>query len=259
MSLDEGWSCDSYELNWTRWNHILIIRQNQTCTLTVAQIPPIDRLIRLTQIELGAFRDSPDEESCHTGALEDSLPAKTTCRSAYCTGWPIEVSLRRALSWSGRESCPDLTTANTVRPKCDPRCLAEPSLGGGRVVGRLRFVIGAVEIIAGFSIYQYGLFMTLNLSPILFAWSETLVPWIGSREAMGAAFQVVGGALAILGLLTCIAWVGSQSKAKALRAVSKQTLQPSVQPVLPQHKCKFCGAAMEPDATFCPKCERAQV
>ncbi len=125
-------------------------------------------------------------------------------------------------------------------------------------MGRLRFVLGALGIMLGFSIYQCGFFMTLNLSPVLFAWSQALVPWIGTQEAMGAAFQLIGGALAILGLLSCISWVGSQSRVKALRAISQSTLQSSVQPSLPQRRCKFCGASMEPDATFCPKCERAQ-
>ena len=125
-------------------------------------------------------------------------------------------------------------------------------------MGRLTFVIGAFGIVLGFILYQYGLFMTLNLSPILFAWSSVLIPWIGSRELMGAIFQVVGGALAIVGLLSCIAWMGSQSRGRLLPVAAPQALQQGVQSVLPQRKCKFCGATIDPEATFCPKCERAQ-
>ena len=125
-------------------------------------------------------------------------------------------------------------------------------------MGRLRLVAGAFGIVLGFAVYQYGLFMMLNLSPILFTWSSALVPWIVSREVLGATFQVIGGALAIVGLLFCIAWIGSQSRARSLAAVPAQAAKAGAQPTMLQRKCKFCGATMEPAAAFCPKCERAQ-
>lgn len=125
-------------------------------------------------------------------------------------------------------------------------------------MGRLRLAAGALGIVLGFALYQYGLFMMLNLSPILFAWSSALVPWIVSREVLGATFQVVGGALAIVGLLSCIAWIGSQSRARSQPAVAAQAAKADVQSALLQRKCRFCGAAMKPEAAFCPTCERAQ-
>jgi len=125
-------------------------------------------------------------------------------------------------------------------------------------VGRLRLAAGALGIVLGFALYQYGLFMMLNLSPILFTWSSALVPWIVSREVLGATFQVVGGALAIVGLLSCIAWIGSQSRARSQPAVPAQAAKVDVQSALLQRKCKFCGGTMKLEAAFCPKCERAQ-
>ena len=124
-------------------------------------------------------------------------------------------------------------------------------------MGRLRFAAGAFGIIVGFFVYQYGFYLTLKLSPTLFAWSVTLIPWIGSSELIGAVFQLVGGVLAIAGLLFCITWIGSQSREKRVTAGFVPPSQRESQ-ILASRKCKFCGAAIESDAVFCPKCERAQ-
>jgi len=72
-------------------------------------------------------------------------------------------------------------------------------------MGRLGFVASAFGIIAGFSVYEYGHFLTLNPSQSVSSWTLTHVPWIGSPTVLvGAVIQLVGGALAVACLLFCI-------------------------------------------------------
>lgn len=125
-------------------------------------------------------------------------------------------------------------------------------------MGRLRFVVGALEIIVGFFVYECGFFLTLSLSASLTGWVMTIVPWAASVEMLGAALQLAGGVIAIMGLLICISWIGSQSK------VIVQSIKPQriveLPPPIPDSapRCKFCGAVLESSTTFCPSCQRAQ-
>jgi hypothetical protein len=125
-------------------------------------------------------------------------------------------------------------------------------------MGRMRFVVGALGIVAGFFVYQCGLFLTLNLSSSLTDWTMTYVPWIASAEILGAALQLIGGMIAIAGLLTCISWIGTQSRAALLPTRSRGASESVTQIPDSAPKCKFCGAVMESDAAFCPSCQRAQ-
>jgi hypothetical protein len=127
-------------------------------------------------------------------------------------------------------------------------------------MGRLRFLVGALGIILGFFVYQYGFFLLLplKLSESLANWTMTYVPWTDSVMILGAALQLFGGVIAIAGLLICISWVGSQpgattSLVKRLSAAGPVAEIPDSAP-----KCKFCGAVMESGAAFCPSCQRAQ-
>jgi len=123
---------------------------------------------------------------------------------------------------------------------------------------RLRFITGAFEMILGFFVYEYGLFLTLNLWPSLSGWSLGFVPWMVSVPVMGAFFQLIGGVLSIIGLLSCIAWVGSQPREKLAPTGFRRVSEPNVHPPSSGRRCKFCGAPLESDQVFCPKCERAQ-
>jgi hypothetical protein len=124
-------------------------------------------------------------------------------------------------------------------------------------MGKTRFAVGALGIILGFFVYQYGFFLTLKLSDSLASWTMTYVSWIESVEVLGAALQLTGGAIAILGLLICISWVSSQKAASPSigpqRTAESATKVPDSAP-----RCKFCGATMESGTAFCPSCKRAQ-
>ena len=125
-------------------------------------------------------------------------------------------------------------------------------------MGRLRFVAGAFGIVLGFSVYQYGFFLTLGLSDSLASWTMSYVPWMGAVAIMGAALQLIGGMIAVGGLLICISWIGTQSRAVLLPTRSRGASEPVTQIPDSAPRCKFCGAVMESDAAFCPSCQRAQ-
>jgi hypothetical protein len=130
-------------------------------------------------------------------------------------------------------------------------------------MGRSQFIVGALGIVVGFFVYQYGLFLTLGdleaslvglgLSDL----SATLLSLFGSPALTGAILQLIGGIIAIAGLLVCISWIGSQRvmppSIRAQRTTELVTQVPDSPP-----KCKFCDAVMESDAAFCPSCQRAQ-
>ncbi|WP_455284071.1 hypothetical protein [[Eubacterium] cellulosolvens] len=126
-------------------------------------------------------------------------------------------------------------------------------------VGRLRFITGAFGIIAGFFVYEYGFFLTLDLYPSLSGWSAALLPWVGSPAVFGAVLQLIGGVLAIAGLLLCIAWIGSQSMGKTMMSRLPRTSVPDTRVAISVRRCKYCEATLESDSVFCPQCQRAQL
>ena len=125
-------------------------------------------------------------------------------------------------------------------------------------MGRLRFVAGAFGIVLGFSVYQYGFFLTLGLSDSLASWTMSYVPWMGAVAILGAVMQLIGGAIAIVGLLICVSWIGSQSRVAPPPIVSRRVAKAATQIPDSVPKCRFCGVIIESGAAFCPSCQRAQ-
>jgi hypothetical protein len=131
-------------------------------------------------------------------------------------------------------------------------------------MGRLRFVVGALGIIVGVFVYQYGLFLTLDHSEAsllgvgLPSLSEVLLPLFGSASAAGAILQLVGSIIAIAGFLVCISYLGTQ-RPKLTSVVSAKPVASSLTQMFDTRpKCKFCGAVMESGTAFCPNCQRSQ-
>jgi hypothetical protein len=125
-------------------------------------------------------------------------------------------------------------------------------------MARVRFITGAFEMVLGFFVYEYGLFLTLNLWPSLSGWTLGFLPWMLSVPAMGAALQLIGGVLSIIGLLSCIVWVGSQPREKRAPGGLREASAQEVRLAPPARLCRFCGTAMGSETAFCPKCQRAQ-
>jgi hypothetical protein len=130
-------------------------------------------------------------------------------------------------------------------------------------MGRSRFIVGALGIVVGFFVYQYGLFLTLGdleASLVGLGLSDlnaALLSLFGSSAVTGAILQLIGGIIAIAGLLVCISWIGSQRVVPPSNR-ERRTTELVTQTPDSARKCKFCGAVMEPDAAFCPSCQRAQ-
>jgi hypothetical protein len=131
-------------------------------------------------------------------------------------------------------------------------------------MGRWRFVAGALAIVMGFFVYQYGLFLTLDHAEIsliglgLASLTGALVPLFGSAAVAGATLQIAGAIVAITGLLACISWLGSRPKIMPMPIAAPKKSEPTAQLSVNVQKCKFCATAMEPGAAFCPSCQRAQ-
>jgi len=130
-------------------------------------------------------------------------------------------------------------------------------------MGKSRLIAGALGIVLGFFVYQYGLFLTLGdleaslVGLGLSGLSTALLSLFGSLVLAGATLQLLGGMIAIAGLLVCISWIGSQSvMASSIRA--ERTAESVTQAPNSGPKCRFCGALMESGAAFCPSCQRAQ-
>jgi prepilin signal peptidase PulO-like enzyme (type II secretory pathway) len=128
-------------------------------------------------------------------------------------------------------------------------------------VGRLRFIAGAFTIVLGFLVYEYGFFLLFFESQLqsLSDWTMSLIG-LASVDVrfLGAVLQLTGGAIAIAGLLICISWIGSQSAARIIEMSPERTAESVTQVQDTRPRCKFCGAAMEHGAAFCPSCQRAQ-
>jgi len=82
----------------------------------------------------------------------------------------------------------------------------------------------------------------------------------GQPTGLFAVFlEFSGGIIAILGLILAIGGVASPQRIET-RYVQAPP-QPSANPrqlLIQQFNCKFCGAEIEKDELFCPKCRKAQ-
>jgi hypothetical protein len=114
----------------------------------------------------------------------------------------------------------------------------------------------------GFIIYQFGISMIQlprsYLSEIANGTFAALFP--GQPVDLFAVFlQFGGGIIAILGLIIAIGGVVSPQRTETLYVQAPP--QPSARPtqlLIRQFNCKFCGAEIQENELFCPKCRKAQ-
>jgi len=80
-----------------------------------------------------------------------------------------------------------------------------------------------------------------------------------STDLFAVFLQFGGGIVAIFGLIIAISGVAAPQGTKARYVQAQpQPLAKTAQPFMQQFNCKFCGAEIEKDEVFCPKCRRAQ-
>jgi len=114
----------------------------------------------------------------------------------------------------------------------------------------------------GFILYQFGIsLIELPGSYLSEVASSVLAAlFLGQSTDLLAVFlQFGGGIIAILGLIIAISGVAApqQRGARYVQASPQPSAKPT-QPFVQQLNCRFCGAEIEKDEIFCPKCRRAQ-
>jgi hypothetical protein len=118
----------------------------------------------------------------------------------------------------------------------------------------------------GFIIYQFGISVIAlpggYLSEVESSIFAALFPG-QSVDLLAVFLQFGGGIIAILGLIMAISGVAAPQRIETryvqapVEASSNRT---QLFPLLPSRKfnCKFCGAEIEENELFCPKCRKAQ-
>jgi len=123
-------------------------------------------------------------------------------------------------------------------------------------MGRLTFATGTLILIIGFIIYQFGLLITLHQATFT-GQLVAIFPGGSSLDLIGVALEFGGGILGLIGLVICISNAISTQRKETLREIRE--LKATLSKMLtPKRRCKFCGAEIDEQATFCPVCNRSQ-
>ena len=120
------------------------------------------------------------------------------------------------------------------------------------------FLVGALMLVIGFVLHQFGFSSELHQTTLLGTWlayvARLFAPLGLSIEATAVILQFAGGLLAIFGLLVCFAAVARSSGAR----FQGVPVAASNKPVRTVANCRFCGAQIEPGSSFCPACKKSQ-
>jgi|GEM_PF-4738826 hypothetical protein len=134
---------------------------------------------------------------------------------------------------------------------------------------RGKVILGSTLLILGFIIYQLGTTMLIAPGSHLSELAETFITPIlqnQTPEMVAVAIQYGGGIIAAIGLVTAITGVAANGEVKALKSTINR-LESTIQNLqanqlrnqIPKPTCRFCGADMAVNDSFCPKCGRAQI
>lgn len=124
-------------------------------------------------------------------------------------------------------------------------------------MGRSTLAIGTFILISGFVIHQLGFSIALRQTIIL-SLLATIFPESSSLDLIGTVLEFGGGVLGIIGFIICISGAISTQHKETLREITKLRALPYQGPTTPTRRCKFCGAEIDEQAVFCPKCDRSQ-
>jgi len=114
----------------------------------------------------------------------------------------------------------------------------------------------------GFIVYQFGIsIIALPRSYLSEVENNVLTALFPGQpvDLLAVFLQFGGGIIAILGLIMAISGVAAPQRTET-RYVQAPP-QPSARPtqlLIRQFNCKFCGAEIEENELFCPKCRKAQ-
>ncbi len=128
-----------------------------------------------------------------------------------------------------------------------------------RRIMKARLSIGALMMLAGFTVYQLGLYVAFHQAGPLEQLARQLLPPInGSTEMSNFLLQLAGGLVAIFGfVLFTTGFIRPPPVATAGRQKSIEQPVPEPKTVVIK-ACRFCGAKMPEPETFCPACKKAQ-
>lgn len=129
-----------------------------------------------------------------------------------------------------------------------------------------RFVLGAGFVYVGFLLFFVGFAINATSEPLFDEFGKALVPISLTQPLRASIIQMVGGFIAVTGILICIS---SLAKPPALTEIGQR--MPDSLPVqatggvsattnaltLPPN-CKFCGVPLRNGESFCPSCQRSQ-
>jgi len=129
-------------------------------------------------------------------------------------------------------------------------------MGSLSFMGRLTFATGTLILIIGFIIYQSGLLILLQRATFI-SQLAAIFPESSSLDLIGIALEFGGGILGLIGLIICISNAISTQCKETLREIRE--LKATLPKMLtPKRRCKFCGAEIDEQATFCSVCNRSQ-
>ncbi|MCJ7759927.1 hypothetical protein MUP59_02140 [Candidatus Bathyarchaeota archaeon] len=139
---------------------------------------------------------------------------------------------------------------------------------------KVKIATGSLLLVAGFIIYQLGIFMVEQPRNLLGEEANAIFAYLApgqTVELSSVMMKFIGGIVAILGLIVAMTGLSAsqvnpddiqilKSSVRALES-SVQALHASTgsaQRVIQQSVCKFCGVKMAVSEIFCPACGKAQ-
>lgn len=139
---------------------------------------------------------------------------------------------------------------------------------------KVKIAVGSLLLVAGFIIYQLGIFMVEQPRNLLGEEANAIFAYLTpgqTVELSSVMMKFIGGIAAILGLIVAMTGLSAsqvnpgdiqilKSSVRSLES-SVQALHASAgsaQRVIQQSVCKFCGVKIDVSEIFCPACGKAQ-
>lgn len=139
---------------------------------------------------------------------------------------------------------------------------------------KVKIAVGSLLLVAGFIIYQLGIFMVEQPRNLLGEGANAIFAYLTpgqTVELSSVMMKFIGGLAAILGLIVAMTGLSAsqvnpgdiqilKSSVRSLESSVQALLASagSAQRVIHQSVCKFCGVKIDVSEIFCPACGKAQ-